>query len=454
MPSSLIYVPKEFCDKEGVPMTSSGRNDRRYLCHQYDASVIENLEVLGVKRMTADMFLAQLSAYIKENLAFFQNLNSLEWHTRLAEILLKVWFDAKHHEQILKLPVVPLNDGRWVTAEENAVFLPQEAESCIAPEGFQLRLVREDAANNPTTRSLYSQLGLKVLGQESIAHNLVRIHTHESFNPQSMSVRELVSQAAFLFHARADDYQVRYMWFATGTGTGRHRGEQVYLPAETPFAASRYFAGRNDIPYIHSDYLIAGGSDPTKWFEWLEKIAKVSILPRLTEPDPAFPNSFRLSRQFISIMQSFNSSDFLILLRDNWFRYSRWLEDDAGGAGDDARKACRQNLRQALQATPVQCLGGAKRPLQEVFLPIPELVGKAQGQVPFVDVQEPLDPHWQRLKVLGLGVEGDVRFYIRCLEAMSGTRDPKIVDRAAEVLEQIQARCSELPDLVRYVLNP
>ncbi|KIW93628.1 uncharacterized protein Z519_06233 [Cladophialophora bantiana CBS 173.52] len=454
MPSSLTYVPLDFCDRDGVPMTSSPRNDKGYLCHRYDVSLHDNLEALGVTKMTAAIFLEHLDRYIDQNTALFQGRKSAEWHTRLAEVLLKLSFDTECQEKLRKLPIIPLNDGRWVSAEEKNVFLPQEAEGCMAPEGLAFRLVREDAANNPTARALYLQLGLKVFGQDAIADYLLHIHRQPSFNPKNLTVTHLISQAVFLFRARVHDYEVRYLWLATTDGSGRCRAESAYLPSQAPFAASNYFAGRNDIYFIHPHYLNAVEDDLANWQEWLENIAKISILPRLTQLDGESPYSFGLSRHFALIMQT--SRDFLVLLRDNWGYYSRWLEDDAGGARDDSRKArqaCREKLRNSLQEAQVQCVGGPAKALREVFLPIPELVQQANGQVPFVDVDDPLDPRWQRLKILGLGVEGDVCFYLRCLEAMSGTKDVAVIDRAALMLEQVQARCSELPDLVKQSFN-
>ncbi|OAP55444.1 hypothetical protein AYL99_10417 [Fonsecaea erecta] len=452
MPSSLTYVPLDFCDRQGIPMTSSPRTDLAYLCHQYDVSLYDNLETLGVTKMTEAIFLDHLDLYIKQNTAMFQKTKTVEWHTRLAEVLLKLSFNTEHHEKLRKLPIIPLNDGRWVSAEEKSIFLPQEAENFTAPKGLAFRLVREDAANNPTARSLYLQLGLKVFGQDAIADFLLHVHTQPLFNPKSITVEHLISQAVFLFRARVHDFEVRYLWLATTDGSGRCRAESAYLPWQAPFAASQYFAGRSDINFIHPHYLEAVEEDQASWLEWLENTAKISILPRLTQADAQSPHSFGLSRHFALIMQNFKSRDFLVLLRDNWGYYSRWLEDDAGGARDDSRKArqaCRERLRHSLQEAQVQCLGGGKKSLREVFLPIPELVQQANGQVPFVDVDDPLDPRWQRLRILGLGVEGDVCFYLRCLEAMSGTKDAIVIDRAALLLEQIQARCAELPDVVR-----
>ncbi|KIX05483.1 uncharacterized protein Z518_06355 [Rhinocladiella mackenziei CBS 650.93] len=448
-PASLIYVPEEFCDKRGVPMSSSPSNDRKYLCPKYGVSLNGNLEALGMKIMTASIFLDHLDSFIEENASLVRN-REWEWHTRLAELLLKLVFDANYRERILKLPVIPLNDGRWVPANGNSVYLPQEAERCVPPEGFELWLVREDAANHPTTRSLYSQLGLKVLSQESVVCNLIQIHMDESFSPHSMTLQQLISHATFLFNARADDSRLRYLWFVTKNGSGRVRGEQVYLTSQVPFAASHYFDDQSDVHFIHPDYLAVGGDDPQRWLRWLEKYAGMSILPRLTEKDPDYPSSFRLSPDFALIIRNSKSNEFLDLLKENWNHYSWWIEDGAGRSNDDHKQdASRERLRRELQMVQVQCRGCIFRPLREAFLPLPELVDKAQGQVPFVDVRTPLDSRWEKLKFLGLGVAGDVWFYLRCLEALSATREGTVFDKAVIMLEQIQARCSEHPDLVR-----
>ncbi|EXJ77094.1 hypothetical protein A1O3_10252 [Capronia epimyces CBS 606.96] len=449
MPCSLFHVPKDFCDKEGIPMTSTTTSDQRYLSPQYSDSLKENLELLGVKEMTDSIFLDHLSALLDQDAVSFQKQKSVAWHTRLAEILLKLSFEAANHERIVDLPVIPLSDGRWVSAKEEYIYLPQEAENCPAPEGFRLSLVREDAANHPTARSLYLQLGLKVLGQDSIALGIINEHMKESFNPYSMTVPQLISQLAFLFHARIDDLRVKHVWVTTGIGSARFRAEETYLPSKNPFAASHYFAGRPEIPFLHADYSTAGRENTTRWFEWLESVAGMSILPRLTERVLSQPRYFRLSRHFLFIMESNEPKDFLVLLRDNWNHYSSWFEDDGGVFPNDSRELSRERVIKEIQASPVRCRGGITKSLRDVFLPIPELVDKAQGQVPFIDVADPLDQRWRRLGVLGLGVEGNVSFYLRCLESMRGKGDPAPVDRATMLLEQIQARYSDDEELVR-----
>lgn len=451
MPCSLINVPADFCDKEGIPMTSTAANDRKYLSHQYPCSVKDNLEALGVRNMTPSMFLDHLASFITQYASLFEKQKSTAWHTRCAEILLKLCFEPTNHERIVKLSVIPLSDGRWVSAEENHIYLPQETENCHPPEGFQLSLVRTDAANNATTRSLYLQLGMKVLGQDSIAHGILHEHIKKSFNPYSMTVPQLISQAAFLFHARVDDSRARHIWFATGTGSARFRGEETYLHSQNQFAASHYFAGRPEVPFLHPDYLAIGGDDPSRWLGWLQHVAGLTILPRLTEFIPNQPSSFRLCRHFAFIMKNWKPKDFLVLLRDNWNFYSSWVEEDGGGTQEAALKLSRARLTETLQASMVQCRDGMTKPLRDVFLPIPELEEIAQGQVPFIDIDDPLDHRWQRLRVLGIGVEGNVSFYLRCLEAMSGNGGPAAVDRAAMLLEQIQARYSDDKELVRYV---
>ncbi|KAL2408478.1 hypothetical protein ABEF93_003919 [Exophiala dermatitidis] len=448
-PCSLLDVPDEFCDKEGVPMTSTPTSDRAYLSCVYPTSLTENLEVLGVRKMTASIFLDHLASFITQHSELFREQKPDVWHTRLAEILLKLSFDSANHDRIAELPVIPLSDGRWVSAKEDYVFLPQEAESCRPPEGFRLSLVREGAANNPTTRSLYLQLGLMVLGKESIAYGIIREHMKESFNPHAMTVAQLISQAAFLFHARVDDYRVKKFWFATGLGSARFHGDEVYLHSDKPFAASHYFTGRPEIPFLQSDYENVGGEDGARWYEWLEHVAGLSTLPRLAEPIPKQPTSLRLSSHFKFIIRYNEPKDFLILLRDNWNHYSQWLEDDRDCVGSGIDEPCRKRLRNELGQSQIRCHGGIMKPLRDVFLSIPELVEKAQGQVPFVEVDDALDPRWRRLAVLGLGVEGDVRFYLRCLESMSGSREQTAVDRAALLLEQIQARYADDEELVR-----
>ncbi len=65
-PSSLIYVPKQYRDREGVPITLTRELGDKYLSQHYDAGDWKYLEALGVREFSKDQFLVDLRACLKE----------------------------------------------------------------------------------------------------------------------------------------------------------------------------------------------------------------------------------------------------------------------------------------------------------------------------------------------------------------------------------------------------
>lgn len=69
------------------------------------------------------------------------------------------------------------------------------------------------------------------------------------------------------------------------------------------------------------------------WAIWLEKKMEVATMPRLVK-DMA-DGGFDLSDDFAFIIKNFPSSDALLLFRDNWSEYSKYMDADQ-------RKRCNE----------------------------------------------------------------------------------------------------------------
>jgi hypothetical protein len=452
MPSSLIYVPKDFKDKEGLPILTSPANERRYLSNIYKDSDYEYLSELGVQKMSSEIFLLDLKNFIIQDTAVFEQGKSDKWHCRLAEVLLNLVLQDRHRPVVKTLRIIPLSNGRWVSSTEPGVFLPQETDHYVVPDGICVHLVNANAANDRTRRSLYSQLGINALSDVHICNLITDTHTSPKFDPWTMSPEQLISQTMFLFNTGWMNPLRRDLWFASETERPYHPGSTLYIPSTEPFSASYFFGSQEaHFPFLHGEYRVEP-ENRGRWLEWLEKCMNLSILPRLVQTQTQAPRNFEIASDFVYITQHRHTSEFLLLLRDHWRHYSDWLEEDERPSNENIASS-KKRLREKLGTIRVECVRGGSAPLNETFLPLPELMREAGAAVQFVDVPEPEDDRWSRLKRIGIGIEGDVRFYLRCLASMSGSRDPQAGDRATALLEQIQARYLDDETLVKYAYN-
>jgi hypothetical protein len=178
---------------------------------------------------------------------------------------------------------------------------------------------------------------------------------------------------------------------------------------------------------------------------------EVATMPRLVQPTT--DRGFKLSEDFEFIIKNFPSSDILLLLRDNWDEYSKFIEPDhAEKASKDERITKKFNtkefirsasrLKEKLGSMLVNCTTGKKCRLNTTFLPSRELLVASQDGVPFVDIPDADYPRWHVLKTLGVSIKVDVSFYLRCLEKLADEESDDSV-RVAKLMNTIQLHCDD-----------
>lgn len=452
-PTSLTYVPERFTDSSGNPFTSTPNNECRYLSKRYLHSDREYILPLGIKEMSVKDFLQDLEELINGHTALFQN-QSLEWHTQLSEVLVTIVMDPKDSQylpSISALQLIPLRDGRWISGRTGTVLFPGGSESCVIPEGIDLLVVHSDAVdstNHHGRRMLFSLLGVKQFSAPQICLLIFETHQDPSFNPRSVSRKELVSQTVFLYTAQWSNTRGLDLWYAS-ENDGRFRGAQIYMDSDEPYAASRLLGNHRDrFHFLHSDYISAVRHEKERWLEWLRKTQKLSILPRLVQWTTEL--SFDLSSDFEFLTQVLSSAELLLLLRDNWSHYVEWIGEWFDAEDDNDPRESRRSMarvRSRLASLKVKCHGGSLSRLDQTFLPLDGLMEEASGCIPFLDIPEPADRGWQPLLVLGVGVCRNVCFYLRCLENVFGSEVP--LEKVSTFYDGIEARHKDSEKLVR-----
>jgi hypothetical protein len=448
-PSSLMFCPSRFCDKDGRPLTATAANSYRYLSPKYEPDDHETLTTFGVQEMTCEDFVRELSIVMKEDPAFVCN-QSLEWHSYLARALSPLCSDIELSLQIEALKLIPLRDKRWASVAEGRIFFPgdRHGHGLTIPDGVDWLVVDHEAAADPFRKHLYGLLRVTEFSIVSLCNLIVSTHDDPKFNPGSVTNSALLSQALFLFSAGWKIEKNQRFWCVQECGTGRSCSSRLYLESDEPLSAAKLLgtATKGRFHFLHRSYVDAVPDGRERWREWLVNNIHVSIYPQLVLISGK--DRFRFSTDFEWLLMHRPSAEFLVLLRDKWYLYAPWIENDDSKKENHEANVSRKLIRERLSFMGVKCRDGIIRQANKTYLPTDELVAAAKGCVAFVDVPNPQDKRWELVfRPLQVGLKDDLDFYLQALQELkvrSVTRDT-----VANFLEQIQARCNSDPCKVK-----
>ncbi|KAH8882092.1 hypothetical protein GQ53DRAFT_847849 [Thozetella sp. PMI_491] len=317
----LIIVPKRFRDARGrpfVPTTTS----LDLLSDKYPIKFEKELLLLGVKEQTGKDFLKQLQDFASSRPTVFESMPS-EWHSQLASALSLVRLEDSSAMDVLKtIRLIPLRDGRWVSAEEGPVVLPINSSKTPIPFGVDILEAHPIAVNDPPRNNLLTLLGLAPADKRKIAEALVKTHAGPNFRKKGLSTQELVAHALFL-HDAGWRQVVDIFWFACEDGSCQ-RDQDVYLDTERESSATRSFANcRPKVHFLHPDYLNRLEKPESR--EWLLQTFSVANAPRIVLPDEDRPGHFTIHPDFVLLMNHRQADTILQILSDNWVFYRTWL---------------------------------------------------------------------------------------------------------------------------------
>ena len=499
MPAArLIYVPEKFADDGGIPLTLIPSKHDVYVSQGYKRDDYEHLELLGVAEMDDSQFLDHLEEITEHQHDDFVSRGP-EWHSRLAAVLTEIWEAPQTairrrasgylglsgsklrrnslsrrsssdslddcqpnmlHEQIMRLPLIRLRDGRWVPGKGNRIFFPGDTEQWEVPGGIGVLVADPDAVKNLSRAHFFGILGVEAFKTDAITRIIISNHHDEATDHSKISRQDLIAQIRFLYTTGWRDMGGKPFWFATEFD-GRAIGSALYIDDEgAPHSASKYFANnRRKFQFIHPDYHNGHPRDPSGWLNWLKTNMSLSNIPRLTHPIQEVahqPWVFEMSLDFEFIINAWSSLDALTLLCDNWLLYESWIvpklpsppqlanqKPGDGGIGPSSYRS----LRKKICSVMVKCTDGSLCNLEETVLPISEEPAETKGCIPLLDVPDPEHSRWLHLSQFGVGVKRDVDFYLRCLESIS--RESCELKRVTFVYEQIQALCISGEDLAK-----
>lgn len=495
-PYELSYVPRNYRDNSGRALTSMPSHDSTYLSSQYCGEDYKYLRRLGVNKMDHGLFLGHVLPIT--SLPGELASRTMTWHSRLAAVLADVYessssenfsfdqTDSDHddsdneHEtsvplrggaktknpflsargMVEGLPVIPLRDGSWVSGRTPNVFFPGNADSWEMPGGLGFLVVGPNACQDSRRANLFRLLGVRDFNPTEVSRVIVDTHAALSFNPNTVTRADLVSQVKFLYTAGwRNTNEEASIWLATESDT-RRRGEVLYIDDELePLSATRILSDKRDeFEFIHPDYLDAFDREtPTYkiWLTWLRYHIRVSNIPRLALIYRRVDGVDVLEKapELEYMIRAYGSINMLNLICVHWARYYRWIMcpfdrdvqeenlDDDRTAVDVSDEASHTEVWGQISHLKVPCMNGAERRLNTTFLPLTGVPPEVQESISFVAVEDPDHSKWLHLRHFGVGVKQDLDFYLRCLQNMG--HGPGSFEKATFFYEQLQARSTE-----------
>lgn len=456
-PARLRIVPEQLTDQNGNPLFRDLARSEIYLSQKYAASDHQKLQWLGVQSMHYVEVFDRIDADLANpNSQLKGDHMSDDWHTRVATFLSPAFSSPLQEthpalrRRIMTFPLIPLQDGSWVSAESRPLYLPATGTSLV-PQDLGYNLVRPSATTLPARLQLLSQLGVCSLTPHQVVSEIIsryssshweastpHLHMHYLFENRTKLPADISSRLWVLGERREkvwlSGWRKEHMYFENpekpyGPGALLRRKTSLFGTATTNDLLD------DGVHYIHPTYLadIEKNEKHGRTFEsWLEEVFGVCRIPHLTHHRKA-----AISNEFVRIIKHY--PDKLVgLLREHWQTYKPDIS--------------RHGIREFLSASKVPVEHSQMFvALAESYLPLPKLkdvmrhagvdAGPTFLQMPTALLDNDLGD-WEFLAELGVGVRDDARLYLRALSRQTASSASTVnKDSIIPLYAQIAKRC-------------
>lgn len=173
--------------------------------------------------------------------------------------------------------------------------------------------------------------------------------------------------------------------------------------------------------------------------DWIVANLGVAEFPRLVSQHDSNP---QLSEDFGFLLRNSDYISVLLLLRDNWNHYAKWVTK-----GNKSTMACTRQVRRAIGSMSVSCKGGGSAKLRETMLPTPNTGATILASISFLDIPDPEHPQWKQLGHFGVVVIAGIGPFIKNLEILKNS--DSTLEKASELYKHIYTQCNLDPSLRR-----
>lgn len=405
IPSSVFHIPHKFRFNGGSLFDIQPLR-QKHLAFNYDdnqGNLPEVLQSLGVKEMTIQHLCAEFEQWISAVGGAGIGAQQTTWYQQVARLFRR---SLELKSRLKSLPIVPLQNGSWVSANTSHLYLASKNQDEHVPNGIQIVLVDSTASNDPVRRAFFEFLDIKPYNPEQICHLILGLHSHI---PEGRPSDDWVRDIAYLFGHSDLLSNIHYaaIRFICENNNLLYHGSSLYFvdPNTTPGLIDKYkFVSESPFLLVHSRYEreICGEDTTkvTKFRAWLRDCCSMSAIPVLVRHS-------RLTREW-EFLRDTDVEELLLLLRKHWQKYRRHPE-----------------ITEPIRGLQVQCTDGNARPLHQTALQDLELLW-ACPHLNFLSLQNP--EKWSFLAQFGVLTTLNNTATLQELTALSRLA-PEAVDR-------------------------
>lgn len=189
-PSSLVMVPYYFTDggNPSRPLLDEPGLLRTYVSPQY---LPTDLRALGLVNQTAADVYRILSL---KTLGWIKERGS-NWHSRLAAGVVQSGYNTSFRA----ISLIPLRDGRWISANDGQVYFPNTSDNIVIPQGIEVNIIDESACACGSWRQMFIQFGAQTLNEKRVWELILERHQYMYQFTDSLPLDCMINHAWYLF---------------------------------------------------------------------------------------------------------------------------------------------------------------------------------------------------------------------------------------------------------------
>jgi len=419
-PKVMMLVPEQYKDEDGTPLLTPV-NDR-YLSTKYDTS---HVAALVTQALDDKKFFDLLKTFVSKQTEEFRK-KSDTWHGKVSTVLMT---GQKHLNlnELLIMPIVPLDDGSWISAMSRhkpsyskvanrsvppvSFYLPRSDANIVIPKGVSLSIVEHQASRNEERRNFFRRIGAQDLDYEDVLRGIIKQHKDSIAHAD---VDMMLSHAQYVFSmpsaSRMAQNLSTILWLADSRGE-HSRGIELHM--DNPFkpAVSQMFSASPTVArLIHPKYLEAYQENVelrTRWLAWLRECLGIHDVPRLSNK-----TNKGLSVEFEWLVNNLPSIEWLAIIRLNWDDYRLNVPPKTSDM-----RIPSEDVRNKIASLSVDCTDGKRAKLKDTILPI---LRSAVTTIPhmgfhFLDVKDEQNSDWFKLSAFGVITHRDLEFWLKLL---------------------------------------
>ena len=419
-PKVMMLVPEQYKDEDGTPLLTPV-NDR-YLSTKYDTS---HVAALVTQALDDKKFFDLLKTFVSKQTEEFRK-KSDTWHGKVSTVLMT---GQKHLNlnELLIMPIVPLDDGSWISAMSRhkpsyskvanrsvppvSFYLPRSDANIVIPKGVSLSIVEHQASRNEERRNFFRRIGAQDLDYEDVLRGIIKQHKDSIAHAD---VDMMLSHAQYVFSmpsaSRMAQNLSTILWLADSRGE-HSRGIELHM--DNPFkpAVSQMFSASPTVArLIHPKYLEAYQENVelrTRWLAWLRECLGIHDVPRLSNK-----TNKGLSVEFEWLVNNLPSNEWLAIIRLNWDDYRLNVPPKTSDM-----RIPSEDVRNKIASLSVDCTDGKRAKLKDTILPI---LRSAVTTIPhmgfhFLDVKDEQNSDWFKLSAFGVITHRDLEFWLKLL---------------------------------------